>query len=105
MAFSFRTLAHAWSCFYLLSTCCLADTITYDWNITWVRSNPDEALERPTIGINGQWPLPQVTVTRGDRLVVNVHNQLGNQSTSIHFHGIYLQGKLSFVDQVKAHFS
>jgi iron transport multicopper oxidase len=28
----------------------------------------------------------------GDTVVVNVHNSLGNQSTSLHFHGMYQQG-------------
>ncbi|KAI9695423.1 MAG: hypothetical protein M1820_008608 [Bogoriella megaspora] len=69
-----------------------AATVTYDWNITWVTANPDGAFDRPTIGINGQWPLPLVNVTKGDRLVVNVNNQLGNQSTSLHFHGIFQNG-------------
>ena len=66
--------------------------VTYDFNITWVTANPDRAFNRPTIGINGQWPLPHITATVGDRVVVNVLNQLGNQSTSLHFHGLYMNG-------------
>lgn len=69
-----------------------AATVTYDFNITWTHANPDGRWVRPVMGINGQWPLPQVTVTVGDRLVINVNNQLGNQSTSLHFHGIYMTG-------------
>ena len=69
-----------------------AATVNYDFNITWVTANPDGAFERPTIGINGQWPLPQITANVGDRVVVNVLNQLGNQTTSLHFHGIYMNG-------------
>lgn len=69
-----------------------AATVTYDWNITWVRANPDGQHERPTIGINGQWPLPHLTATVGDQVVINVDNQLGNQSTSLHFHGLYMNG-------------
>ncbi|KAH0565751.1 hypothetical protein GP486_000848 [Trichoglossum hirsutum] len=69
-----------------------AATITYDWNITWVTANPDGALTRPVIGINKQWPLPYLTATVGDRIIVNVFNQLGNQSTSVHFHGIFQNG-------------
>ncbi|PNS17401.1 Iron transport multicopper oxidase [Sphaceloma murrayae] len=72
------------------STC--ASTVTYDWNVTWVRANPDGAHERPAIGINGQWPLPVVNVTKGDRIIANVHNQLGNQSTSMHWHGFFQNG-------------
>ncbi|KAL9074797.1 MAG: hypothetical protein Q9157_004263 [Trypethelium eluteriae] len=69
-----------------------AATVNYDWNITWVTANPDGVFARPTIGINGQWPLPLLNITKGDQVVVNVNNQLGNQSTSIHFHGIFQNG-------------
>ncbi|TAQ83091.1 hypothetical protein B7494_g8585 [Chlorociboria aeruginascens] len=69
-----------------------AATVTYDFNITWVRANPDGAFERPTIGINGAWPLPVMRATVGDRVVVNVDNQLGNQTTTLHFHGLFMNG-------------
>ena len=87
-----------------------AATVTLDWNVTWVRANPDGMAERPVMGINGQWPLPLLNFTKGDRVVANVHNQvrgnqrprslvtradtsqLGNQSTSIHFHGLFQNG-------------
>jgi iron transport multicopper oxidase len=69
-----------------------AATITYDFNITWVRANPDGLFERPTIGINNQWPLPIMTATVGDQVIVNVDNQLGNQSTTLHFHGLFMNG-------------
>ena len=69
-----------------------AATVTYDFNITWVRANPDGLFERPTIGINGQWPLPVMKATIGDQVVVNVDNQLGNQSTTLHFHGLFQNG-------------
>ena len=67
-------------------------TVTYDFKIGWVIANPDGAFDRPTIGINGQWPIPQITANVGDRVIVNVVNQLGNQSTSLHFHGLYMNG-------------
>lgn len=66
-----------------------AATVTYDFEVGWVRANPDGVFERPTIGINGQWPIPQITANVGDQLIVNVLNSLGNQSTSLHFHGLY----------------
>lgn len=53
-----------------------AATVTLDWNITWVRANPDGMAERPVMGINGQWPLPLLNFTKGDRVVANVHNQV-----------------------------
>jgi iron transport multicopper oxidase len=67
-------------------------TVTYDFNITWVTSNPDGAYERTTIGINNQWPLPIITATKGDQIIVNVNNQLGNQTTTLHFHGLFMNG-------------
>ncbi|KAI9831832.1 MAG: hypothetical protein M1826_002864 [Phylliscum demangeonii] len=69
-----------------------AATQIYDFNITWVLANPDGGHVRPTIGINGQWPIPVIRCERGDRVIVNVHNQLGNQTTSLHFHGLLQNG-------------
>ncbi|KAL3421335.1 multicopper oxidase [Phlyctema vagabunda] len=69
-----------------------AATVTYDFNITWVRANPDGMFERPTIGINGEWPLPILRADVGDNVIVNVDNQLGNQTTTLHFHGLYMNG-------------
>lgn len=72
----------------------LSKTVTYDWNITWVIASPD-GFARPVIGINGEWPCPAVHVDLGDRLVVNVNNALGNESTSLHWHGIHQYGTAS----------
>lgn len=69
-----------------------AATVMYDFNITWVTADPTGTFPRPVIGINGQWPIPIVECALGDTVVVNVHNQLGNQSTSLHFHGLYQNG-------------
>ena len=44
------------------------------------------------MGINGQWPLPYITATVGDHVVINLSNQLGNATTSLHFHGLYMNG-------------
>lgn len=69
-----------------------AATVSHDFNITWVTANPDGAFDRPTIGINGQWPIPRIDANIGDRIIINVDNQLGNQSTSLHFHGLFMNG-------------
>lgn len=69
-----------------------AATVNYDFNITWVTANPDGAFPRPVIGINNQWPIPRIEANVGDRIVINVNNQLGNQSTSLHFHGLFMNG-------------
>ncbi|KAJ5148876.1 hypothetical protein N7448_000454 [Penicillium atrosanguineum] len=65
-----------------------AKDVYLDWNVTWVNASPD-GFERPVIGINGQWPCPQIDVDVGDRLIVDVYNGLGNQSTGIHWHGFH----------------
>lgn len=70
---------------------CLAKTVTYDFNLTWVMANPDSLAERKVIGINGAWPLPTIEVDKGDQLVVNVVNNLDRDS-SIHFHGMFQNG-------------
>ncbi|CAN9096996.1 unnamed protein product [Alternaria alternata] len=67
-------------------------TVTHDFDIGWVHANPDGQQTRPVIGINGQWPLPPIVVTKGDQVIVNVKNSLGNESTSLHFHGLYMNG-------------
>ncbi len=69
-----------------------AAIVEYDFNITWVSADPTGKFERPTIGINGRWPIPTIECNIGDRLIVNVNNQLGNQSTSLHFHGMFQNG-------------
>lgn len=65
----------------------LSKTVTYNWDITWVTASPD-GFPRPVVGINGQWPCPTLDVTLGDRVIVHVNNQLGNQTTSLHWHGL-----------------
>jgi len=77
-------------CFYALQS--RAATVTYNFNLSWVYANPDGAHVRPVIGINGQWPLPAIIAMKGDRVIVNVQNSLGNESTSVHFHGIFMNG-------------
>lgn len=67
-------------------------TRTYDFDVSWVSANPDGLQERSVIGINGQWPIPTINVTKGDQVVINVKNSLGNESTSLHFHGLYQNG-------------
>lgn len=73
---------------WLLASVCAA-TVTYNFEVGWVTANPDGAFDRPTIGINGQWPIPPISATVGDQVIVNVLNSLGNQTTSLHFHGLY----------------
>jgi hypothetical protein len=45
-----------------------------------------------TIGVNHQWPNPTISVNVGDQIIVNVVNELGNETIGIHFHGQYQTG-------------
>ncbi|CAG8126824.1 unnamed protein product [Penicillium salamii] len=65
-----------------------AKDVYLEWNVTWVNASPD-GFERPVIGINGEWPCPQIDVDVGDTLIVDVYNGLGNQSTGVHWHGMH----------------
>ncbi|KAL9632391.1 MAG: hypothetical protein Q9204_003814 [Flavoplaca sp. TL-2023a] len=76
-------------CSLILSA--VAAVVKYDFNISWVTAQPD-GFSRPTIGINGAWPIPQITANVGDRVIINAVNGLGNQTTSLHFHGLYMNG-------------
>jgi iron transport multicopper oxidase len=69
-----------------------AATLEYNYNITWVNANPDGLKERPVIGINNRWPIEPLIATKGDRVIVHVTNQLDNETTSLHWHGIYQNG-------------
>src|SRR5437016_3616434 len=70
---------------------CLAGTVTYNWDVTWLNASPD-GVERPVIGINNVWPCPPINVNIGDRVVIHLTNKLGNETTSLHFHGLFQQG-------------
>lgn len=71
----------------LLAACASAATVTYNWAATWVNAAPD-GFARPVIGINGVWPCPKIEANVGDTVVVVLENQLGNETTGLHFHGI-----------------
>lgn len=79
-------------CAFVFFSIAEAETRVYNFTAEWVRANPDSLFERPVIGINGQWPIPRIEATVGDRVIVNLNNNLGNQSTSIHFHGLFMNG-------------
>ena len=64
----------------------------YNWDITWVNRNPDGLHERPVIGINYEWPLPPIRANVGEEVTVHLTNKLGNETTSVHFHGIFQNG-------------
>ncbi|SPO07347.1 related to Conidial Pigment Biosynthesis protein brown1 [Cephalotrichum gorgonifer] len=70
-----------------LATVASAAVVEYDWDITWVTAAPD-GFTRPVIGVNDVWPCPEIRAVQGDTIRLKINNKLGNQTTSIHFHGI-----------------
>lgn len=48
--------------------------------------------EKRAIAVNGQIPMPTLTFTEGDSAEIHVYNQL-KESTSLHWHGLYLPNK------------
>ncbi|CAF9922616.1 MAG: hypothetical protein ALECFALPRED_002131, partial [Alectoria fallacina] len=75
----------------LAQVMCVSSAV-YNWDVTWVNRNPDGLHARPVIGINNQWPLPAITANVGEQITVHLTNQLGNETTSLHFHGLFQNG-------------
>ncbi|KAI0403683.1 multicopper oxidase [Xylaria palmicola] len=67
-------------------------TVSLQWSFGWKWISPD-GFGRPVVAVNNQWPPPTIDLCKGDRLVVQVTNNLGNETASIHFHGIYQIGQ------------
>jgi iron transport multicopper oxidase len=80
----------------LLPLSSLAGTTTYDLDISWMKASPD-GFEKTVIGVNGKWPPPVLYATKGDQVVINVVNSLKNESTSLHFHGMF-QNRTTHMD-------
>ncbi len=86
---------------YLLvicAICCLTQqglaqtTRVYNFTVGWTTANPDGRHERRVMGVNGVWPPPTIEADVGDRVVVRVYNNLTDQSTGLHFHGLFQNG-------------
>lgn len=66
-----------------------AKTHTFNFTAGWVTANPDGFQDKRMIGFNGEWPVPDIHVNQGDRVVVYLTNGLEEGiDTSLHFHGI-----------------
>jgi CopA family copper-resistance protein len=49
--------------------------------------------EKHAIAVNGQIPMPTLTFTEGDIAEIYVHNDLKNENTALHWHGLFLPNK------------
>jgi len=77
--------------FALSSPMSSAGVVEYNLTIGYFIARPDG---RPVtvLGINGQLPSPTLEVTRGDTLVVHVHNNDPVHAHSLHWHGLAMKG-------------
>jgi FtsP/CotA-like multicopper oxidase with cupredoxin domain len=57
----------------------------YEWPLTV------KGVLRPILVMNGQFPGPLIRVNQGDRVLVNVTNELAN-ATTVHWHSLYQNG-------------
>jgi hypothetical protein len=64
----------------------------YDFTLTNTTMDFDGSGSKITFAINGQVPGPLIECNWGDTLVVNVHNDLQDNATTIHWHGIIQKG-------------
>ncbi|KAF4446126.1 hypothetical protein F53441_10189 [Fusarium austroafricanum] len=63
----------------------------YDFTITRDNITPD-GYALSTILINGQFPGPLIEANWGDTIQVTVHNEIENEGTSLHWHGLLQKG-------------
>ncbi|KAH8892582.1 Cupredoxin [Thozetella sp. PMI_491] len=65
------------------------------WTITEVNPKPDVKY----IAVNGQFPPPTITISKGQRIRIVLDNQLpGSEPVSLHFHGILQDNGYTFMD-------
>ncbi|KAF2164107.1 carbohydrate-binding module family 20 [Zasmidium cellare ATCC 36951] len=64
-------------------------TVTYDFTITNTTLAPD-GFERQGFAVNGQYPGPTIYANWGDIIAVTVRNELADNGTAIHWHGLRL---------------
>ncbi len=72
----------------------------YDFEIQRTTLNPDGQKPMPGITVNGVLPGPEIRVKRGELLRIRTSNQLTNEPTSIHWHGLLLPAAMDGVPGV-----
>ncbi|KAL0942282.1 multicopper oxidase [Colletotrichum truncatum] len=64
-------------------------TRVFDLTITNHTDFAPDGVSKPAMLINGQFPGPTIEADWGDFVKINVHNQLTDNGTSIHWHGMH----------------
>ncbi|EDO17475.1 hypothetical protein Kpol_1058p12 [Vanderwaltozyma polyspora DSM 70294] len=81
-----------------LSSC---KTHRFRFKAEWVKADPDGLGERRMIGFNGEWPIPDIHVDKGDRVELYLTNGFGDGTkTSLHFHGIFFNSSYGNMNQM-----
>lgn len=70
----------------------------YDFTISRGTAAPD-GVQRDVIVVNGQFPGPCIEANWGDWVEITVTNDIGNEGTSIHWHGL-IQSQTQYSDGV-----
>ena len=83
---------------YLLAGICFASSPLVFAEVREYQLVIDEAVVSPTgkpvkrITVNGQFPAPLLEFEEGDEAIIRVKNNLKNQDSSIHWHGLNRTG-------------
>lgn len=76
-------------------------TRNYDFTLSRCTISPDGVQVPHAVCVNGQFPGPLVEANYGDYIQVTVHNQLPDEGTTLHWHGM-LQTDTPWADGVPA---
>jgi len=88
-------LVYFWLLFgQLLAAVTTAKTVEYHWTTGWGIANVDGVAERPVITCNGEFPWPDIRVTKGDNVLIHLTNGFNDSvtTTTLHMHGLFQQG-------------
>lgn len=66
-------------------------TKTYDLTVSSATIKPD-GVTKPGLVVNGGFPGPLIEANWGDWIEINVQNDLPNEGTALHWHGLLQQG-------------
>jgi FtsP/CotA-like multicopper oxidase with cupredoxin domain len=87
------------TCFLLLAGAVSAEVVEYELVVTETTLAP-AGKPRQVLAINGSIPGPVLRFREGDTARVTVRNQLKEESTSIHWHGLLLPNEMDGVPYV-----
>ena len=88
----FRWIPCFLAIFLLTSAVVEAETKTFTWEMSYISASPN-GVERPVIGVNGQFPPPTIFVSKNDQVVIQVTNSLNDSEfVTLHTHGIFQNG-------------